>query len=240
MGRDADTYMELTDAPEDDGEILVIEVDGKAPPTAKEEELKKRRGPRKAQRCCCQRHRNRKKRQCNCTTQREEDDTSKNGRSITLVVMYTLKKGSDGKLHGPVNKRVWGSYAPRKVMLAWARRQATKRGFPPDTKKRIHCVIDGEKCLYDGLSALFPQATFALDIRHLEEKIWKLGRLFHKKGSKELAQWVEGKVELLYSGQASVLFDNVKKRKDTLSTRAKRDTSKRESVEKLITYRYSG
>ena len=67
-------------------------------------------------------------------------------------------------------------------------------------------------------------------------EIWKLGRLFHKKGSKELAQWVEEKVELLYSGQASVLFDNVKKLKDTLSTRAKRDKSKREAVEKLITY----
>jgi hypothetical protein len=236
MGRDADTYMELTDAPEDDGEILVIEVDGKATPTAKEDELKKRRGPRKAQRCCCQRHRNRKKRQCNCTTQREEGDTSKNGRSITLVVMYTLKKGHDGKLHGPVNKKVWGSYAPRKAMLAWARRQATKRGFPPDTEKRVHCVIDGEKCLYDGLSALFPKATFALDIRHVEEKIWKLGRLFQKKGSKELAQWVEEKVELLYSGHASVLFDTVKKLHDTLSARARRDKSKREAVEKLINY----
>ena len=82
---------------------------------------------------------------------------SKNGRSITLVVMYTLKPGDDGRLHGPINKRVWGSYAPRKVMLAWAREQATQRGFPPGTEKRIHIVVDGETCLYDGLSTFFPQ-----------------------------------------------------------------------------------
>ena len=236
MGRDADAFMEQEDAPAEDGDILVIEVDGKATPTAKEEELKKRRRKRKKQCCCCQRHRNKNKRKCRCKKTRKEGDKSKNGRSITLVVMYTLKKGKDGKLHGPINKKVWGSYAPRKVMLAWARRQATKRGFPPETGKRIHIVVDGEKCLYDGLSQLFPNATFALDIRHLEEKIWKVGRFFNEKGSQELAQWVEEKTELLYSGQASVLLDDLKKLKATLSARAKRDKSKREAVEKLINY----
>ena len=234
MGRDASEYMELTDAPEEDGEILVIEVDGKATPTAKEDELKKRRGTRKNRRCCCQRHRNKNKRKCNCKNTGKKAGQGKNGRSITLVVMYTLKKGKDGKLHGPINKKVWGSYAPRKVMLDWARRQATKRGFPPDTDKRIHIGIDGEKCLYDGLSENFPRATFALDIRHVEEKIWKLGRFFHKKGRKELAQWVEEKVEMLYSGQASALLDELKKLTTGLSARARRDKRKREAVEKLI------
>lgn len=236
MGRDADEFMEQADAPAEDGDILVIEVDGKATPTAKEEELKKRRGKRKKWRCCCQRHRNKHKRKCRCKNTREQEDKSKNGRSITLVVMYTLKKDKDGKLHGPINKKVWGSYAPRKVMLAWARRQAVKRGFSPETGKRIHIVVDGEKCLYDGLSQLFPNATFALDIRHLEEKIWKAGRLFHEKGSEELSQWVEEKTELLYSGQASILLDDLKKLNTTLSARAKRDKSKRETIEKLINY----
>ena len=68
---------------------------------------------------------------------------------------------------------------PRKVMVAWARRQATKRGFPPGTDQRIHIVVDGETCLYDGLAVLFPQATFALDIRHVEERLWKVGRTLH-------------------------------------------------------------
>ncbi len=38
MGRDAPAYMEQVDAPADDGDVLVIEVDGKATPTAREEE----------------------------------------------------------------------------------------------------------------------------------------------------------------------------------------------------------
>jgi hypothetical protein len=60
---------------------------------------------------------------------RKKGDKSKNWRIITLVVMHTLKRGEDGKLHGPINKKVWGSYALRKVMLNRARRQAAKRGF---------------------------------------------------------------------------------------------------------------
>jgi hypothetical protein len=91
-------------------------------------------------------------------------------------------------------------------MLAWARRQATKRGFPPETGKRIHIVIDGEICLYEGMVKLFPHASFALDIRHLEEKIWKVGRTFYKKGSTELAQWVEAKIEFLYIGKVPQLL----------------------------------
>ncbi len=186
MGRDATPYMEQREVPEDEGEILVIEVDGKATPTATTDELKKRRGKREKKTSYCTRHRNKDKRQ-RCHKQgknrhKKKGDKRKNGRSITLLVIYTLKRGDDGKLHGPINKQVWGSYAPRKVMLAWARRQATKRGFPPDTQKRTHIVIDGELCLYEGLVKLFPKATFALDIRHLEEKIWEVGHAFHKKG----------------------------------------------------------
>jgi len=60
MGRDATPYMEVQKAPEGDGEILVIEVDGKATPTATE--LKKRRGKRKKATSCCKRHRNKDKR----------------------------------------------------------------------------------------------------------------------------------------------------------------------------------
>jgi hypothetical protein len=116
---------------------------------------------------------------------------------MTLVVMDTLKRGDDGRLHGPLHKRVWGSYAPRKVILAWARRQATQRGLPPGTDQRIPIVVDGETCLYDGLAVLFPQATFAWDIRHVEERLWKVGRTLHGPDPNTVAHWVEEQRELL-------------------------------------------
>ncbi len=68
MGREAAPFMKQLPAPSDDGEVLVIEVDGKCPPTATETELAKRRGKRKPRHgsdctCGCQRHRGRAKRQ---------------------------------------------------------------------------------------------------------------------------------------------------------------------------------
>lgn len=238
VGRDASAYMEVVAPPQDDGQILIIQCDGKATPTATEKELSKRRGKRKKKNngCNCQHCRGKTKRKRCKRNRRKKGDKSKNGRSITLIAMYTLRIGSDGLLHGPINKKVWGSYAPRKLMFAWARRQATKRGFPPDTDKRIHIAVDGGKCLKDGLSKLFPEASFVLDIRHVEEKLWKIGRTFYEKSSKELETWVEGKRTFLYDGSASDLVSELKDLKGKLSRRARRDKHKRETLEEVIQY----
>ena len=154
MGNESGASMEQAQAPTVYGDIFIIDVAGKATPTATEDALQKRRGKRHPQphACGCARHRGQAKRACRGKKRRRTPgDKSQHGRRIPLVVMYTLKRGDDGRLHGPINKRVWGSDAPRKVMWAWARRQATQRGFPPGTAKRIPLVVDGETCLDDGL-----------------------------------------------------------------------------------------
>jgi len=188
LGERARPFVESTANCRDDGDLLVLEVDGKAVPTATEEELHKRRRPKGEgkQKSKCQRHRSRAKRKGKTRKRRRKGDKSKNGRSATLVAMYTLRRGQDGLLHGPVNKKIWASFNSRKEVLEWVREQAVRRGFSPDGPKQIHIVTDGELCLQPNLTELFPNATYALDIRHLEEKIWKAGRTFHSEGSKEL------------------------------------------------------
>jgi hypothetical protein len=237
MGREAGEYMEMVDPPEGDGEVLVIEMDGKAAPTATEEELKKRRGKRERKYpSCCQRHRGKSKRKKSNRKRRKKGDKSKNGRSATIVVMYTLKRGDDGFLHGPINKIVWASYAPRKVMFNWARRQATKRGFPPGTSKRVHIAIDGEKCLKDGMSKLFPNATFSLDVRHAEEYLWKVGRAFYKEASDDLDEMVGELKDLMYQGKSFEIVSRFKEWNKKLSKRSKRDKAKKEVLTKVINY----
>ena len=200
MGKDSGAYMEHAQAPTDDGDILRIAVDGKATPTATADERQKRRGTRHPNpyACGCVRHRGQAKRACRGKKKRRQPgDKSKNGRRIPRVVMYTLKRGDDGRLHGPLNKQVWGSDAPRQVMLAWARRHATKRGVPPGTDKRIHLGLDGETCLPDGLAVLLPQATVALDMRQVEERLWKGGRVLDGPDPDAGAHWVAEQRELL-------------------------------------------
>jgi hypothetical protein len=217
MGRTAAPFMQQLKAPAEDGEVLIIEVDGKCPPTATAEELAKRRGKRKPKHlkdcpCGCQRHRGKAKRQARGRTKRrKKGDKSKNGKEVIVVVMYTLKRGEDGKLHGPLNKKLYATFAGSKVAAAWARAEATKRGFAPDTTRTVQIVTDGAQRLRTALEAKFPKAIFTLDVWHVVERLWKVGRHYHKEGSEALQEFVDELKTLLYEGQAKTLVNRLQK-----------------------------
>ena len=236
LGRFAYAWLSSGPLPEGDGEVLVIECDGKAIPTATDEELNKRRRPRKSRPkggCNCKRHRGKACRKAHGhKKKRKRGDKSKNGRSATLVLMYTLKRGEDGHLHGPINQKVFGSFSSRKKALQWAREQATRRGFGPDTDKEVQLVVDGELCLEQQLRELFPKAVLTLDIRHAQERLWKVGRLLHKEGSEELAAWVEPLSELLYNGEVKALLSRL----EAVEFRGPGSKAKRETTRKAVAY----
>ncbi len=243
LGLARPAYVDLSDGPlpRDEGEVLVIEGDGKAAPTATEQELAWRRRPRSRHRrgCDCgwQRHRGRARRQSRGRrSRRKKGDKSKNGRSATPVVMYTLRRGDDGRLHGPCNKEVYGTFGSRRAALNWARAQATRRGFPPRTDKAVQIVIDGEACPEQRLRRLFPGAILTLDIRHAQEKLWEVGRLFHREGSPELAHWVEGLEELLYGGHVRTLLRRLERELGGVSRRGPGTKARRETLQAVIAY----
>jgi hypothetical protein len=242
MGREAAPFMKQLAAPADDGEVLIIEVDGKCPPTATEAELAKRRGKRKRRHnsgchCGCQRHRGRAKRRARGSKKRrKKGDKSKNGKEVTVVVMYTLKRGDDGKLHGPLNKKLYATFAGRQAAALWARAEATKRGFGPETTKKVQIVLDGAKSLKAHLQALFPKAVFTLDICHVVEKLWTLGRHFHKEGSDALTAWVERLKALLYEGRARTLVKRLRQLLRATATRGPGTKARRQALRRVIGY----
>src|SRR4026207_973893 len=78
-----------------------------------------RRAKRKGVRCgCgyrnCKRHQRRAKRRGKPRKRKKRGHNSKNGRSATLVAMYTLKRDDAGRLHGPINKKLWGRFGSRR------------------------------------------------------------------------------------------------------------------------------
>ena len=94
LGRQAAPFMQQMGAPPNDGEVLVIEVDGKCPPTATEQELSKRRGKRqhaKGCSCGCQRHRGKAKRKARGARnagkrgQEQERQRSDGGRDVHVA-----------------------------------------------------------------------------------------------------------------------------------------------------------
>jgi hypothetical protein len=241
LGRQAQPFMEQLATPAHDGDVLVIEVDGKCPPTARDEELRQRRGPRRRHqqgcRCGCQRHRGQAKRKRRGRKKRrKKGDKSKHGKEVMVVVMYTLQRGEDGCLHGPVNKKVWASFGGRQGAAAWARAEATKRGFGPDTTKTVQIVLDGAKGLKDKLAPLFPGALITLDVCHVVEKLWDLGQRFHQEGSEELKAQVEEWKELVYAGRARELVQRLKKLLQEIPTHGPGTKGKRTTLAKVIGY----
>jgi len=237
LGRPAYVWLSSGPLPEGDGEVLVIEGDGKAVPTATTEELTKRRQPRpgraRACACDCKRHRGRACRKAKGhKKRRKRGDKSKNGRSATLVVMYTLRRAEDGRLHGPINKKTFASFASRQKVLQWARAQATRRGFPADTSKTVQIVVDGEVCLERQLRQLFPKAILTLDLRHAQERLWRVGRLLHAEASAALAAWVEPLAELLYQGEVQALLARL----EAIECRGPGSKAKRVAQEQAVAY----
>jgi len=242
LGRGAKPFMKQLPAPTKDGDVLVIEVDGKCPPTATEAELAKRRGKRRPRHgsdcpCGCQRHRGKAKRQARGSKKRrKKGDKSKNGKEVIVVVMYTLQQGADGKLHGPLNKKRYATFAGRKAAAQWARAEATKRGFGPKTTKTVQIVVDGANGLRDNLAPLFPGAIFTLDICHVVERLWSVGRRFHAEGSDALRTWVEPYKELLYAGKADELVDRMYELWRQVPDRGPGTKARRAALDELLTY----
>ena len=150
--------------------------------------------------------------------------------------MYTLARGTDGKLHGPINKKVYASFGQRKKAIKWAREQATRRGFGPDTDKTVQIVLDGEICLEQRARALFPKAIITLDIRHAQEKLWQVGRLIHREGSAELTAWVEELEELLYRGKIGALVSRLRQALNEVAARGPGTKGKREKLREVLHY----
>jgi hypothetical protein len=242
LGRYAAPFVNQLQPPPQDGDVLVIEVDGKSPPTATEAELSKRRGPRRPRHekecpCGCQRHRGKAKRQARGPKKRrKKGDKSKNGKEATVVVMYTLQQGADGKLHGPLNKKMWATFAGRKAAALWARAQATRRGFGPNTGKIVQIVMDGVESLKSDLETLFPQAIFTLDIWHVVERLWALGRHYHEEGSEALAEWVEDLKALLFAGETKELVAILRDLLRQVPVQGPGNKGRRDALTELIGY----
>ena len=214
-GRYSPSWFDVAPAPDGDGEVLITLFDSKGVPTATDTELLKRRGPRgKREKAPSPRHRGRQGRQRRTVKpRRKKGDKSKNAKMGTMVVMYTLRKQKNGDLLlGPINKRFYASFAPKRHAVEFARREATKRGFPAGTTRTVQVLTDGDNDLALYVAELFPDALHTIDVMHVVEKLWDAGSSVHKEGSAECKEWVERQKDALYSGKAADVVAELERR----------------------------
>lgn len=240
LGRHTAAWFEAAPAPEGDGEVLVIQADSKGAPTATESELSRRRGKRKKRghRCRgCRRHRGRdRRRRYPKKPRRKKGDKSKNAKMATMVVMYTLRRGKDGKLHGPINVWRYASFAPKRHAFAIARREAEKRGFGPESKKQVQLVTDGDNDLAVYAKEYLPHAIHSIDVMHVIEKLWTAGESLYEEGTPACIAWVEEQKDNLYRGRAAKIVAHLQRRFDETPKTGPGNKGKRERLSAVMGY----
>ena len=207
-------FMAQAPAPEGDGEVLVIQFDGKGVPTATARELARRRRKRKkGAPPISRRHRGREKRgRYPRRPRRKKGDKTKNAKSATMVVMYTLRRVGTRRLEGPLNVRFYASFANKRHAFTVARRMADKRGFTAASGKLIHVLTDGDNDLALLSGEFFPGAEHTIDFYHVAEYVYEAGQAFLGEGSKALADWFDLQRERLFRDQAQEVVAELRQR----------------------------
>ena len=242
VGRYTAAWFEQAPVPSDDGEVLVIQIDSKATPTATEAELQKRRGPRQPQAVPdSARHRGRaKRRRRGPKKRRQPGDHTKNGRAATVVVMYTLRRGQDTQgvpvLKGPLNRWVYASYAPKRHAFAIARREATRRGFAPACGKTLQLVTDGDPDLACYAQEFFPEALHTLDIFHVQEYLWEAGRLLFRAERTPLEGWVAQQSKRLAAGKIPLVLQDLQRQLAAIPKTGPGTKGKRARLQQILAY----
>jgi hypothetical protein len=190
VGAEARPFLEGAPAPEDDGEILVIQVDGGGAPHIDLAELLLRQRPH-AKRSGPGRHRRRNRRRSRQRPRRAKGDKSKNAKVAFVGAIYTLRRDPDGTCDGPIHKRLYATFDSHAALFKWLHHEAVKRGYGT---KRTLFLADGAEAIWDQQAIWFPKAEQGIDWVHIVEKIWAAGRCLHREGSNQLAAWVAERV----------------------------------------------
>lgn len=241
LGRRTGAWFLHAPAPQGDGEVLVVQVDGKGAPTATETELARRRGPRRQRPAALSpRHRGKEARkQRGKKPRRKKGDKSKNARVATLVVLYTLRKMlHEGKTYllGPINRWEYASFAPKRHAFAIARREADKRGFTKDSGKLVQVLTDGDEDLALYTKEYFPTAIHTVDVIHVIEYVYQAGECLYNEGSAELKEWVQEQKTSLYGGHEGAVVAEMRRRLLGIPTRGPGNKGRRARLTQAIGY----
>lgn len=200
LGEQARGFLDDAAVPDDDGEVLVIQVDARGAPMISSTEYERRSRPRQPT-VGSRRHGRRIRRRRRERPRRKKGDKSKNSKSAFVGVLYTLRKTPDG-WEGPINKQLIATFESHDALFRWLHEHARRRGYG---RKRTLFLADGFPAIWARYERYFPKAIPCIDWYHVVEKLWEAGTCLHAEGSKELRAWVHEQKQLLRRGRLTQL-----------------------------------
>ena len=235
LGQLARPFLEQCPTPEDDGELLVAQVDAGGSPTISSRELKRRKRKRKAKPAAntmTERDRRHEKRRANPKTRRTKGKKSKNAKMAVVAVIYTLRRTPLG-LEGPINKRVIGTFSSHEKLFVWLRAEMVKRGYG---KKKTYFLADGCQHIWRFQKQYLPDVTACMDWYHIVEKLWIAGKCLHREGSRKLTEWVNVQKRRLRHSQVEAVLKTLKDALAGIAKTGPGNKGKRKRLGKVIAH----
>lgn len=237
VGEQARPFLETLPAPDDDGEILVAEVDAGGAPMISVREHALRRVPRapknRREKRASARGKRRVKRSNRQRPRRTKGKKSKNSKMAVVAAVYTLKRLPDGTLEGPLNKRLIATFASHDELFQWLRRELEKRGYP---RKRTLFLADGSKAIWAGQARHLPKVEVCVDWYHVIEKLWTAGECLFPEGSDALKAWVATQKRNLRHGRKKLVFEELRSRLERIPRTGPGNKGKRKRLAGVIAY----
>lgn len=236
VGSRARAFLEQATQPEGDGEVLVITVDGKGAPAISSKEYARRARPH-AKPEANSRHGRRAKRKSRPRVRRGPGKKSKNAKIAFVGVLYTLQRGGDGKLDGPVNKRLYATFESHRALFEWLVVQARKRGYGTRKFEKVLFIADGAKVIWELQQEFFPDAEVCLDWYHVVEKLWMAGKAVcrgSRRQRKRLEAWVAEQKRYLRKGLLQKVLDELQAQLDATAVTGPGNKYRREVLQSVV------
>ena len=92
----------------------------------------------------------------------------------------------------------------------------------PRYKKRMICVMDGERQLWNLMEEWFPRAIGILDLFHALERLWDVAHCLYAQGSAEAGEFVTHHLQMLLQGKVSYVLRNFRQLPKQTTSRGRR------------------
>jgi hypothetical protein len=232
LGERARPFLDAAPPPEDDGEILVVQADGKGAPMISEAEYERRARPRAAPGATTLRLARRARRRQVPKKRRTSGQKSKNAKVAVVGVLYTLRWTPQG-MEGPINKQVFATFESHEALFIQLRAKADKRGYGVKTTLFLG---DGSEHLWRLQAQYFPQARGCLDWYHLIEKLWGVAGCLFVAGSSEQKAWVETQADSLRHGWKAAVQNELTRRLAATPKTGPGNKWRRDQIRKTLDY----
>lgn len=138
-------------------------------------------------------------------------------RTAADVVDEVCRKASKAKRPRPCHKQMWAEMTRHPEDEATGRERvfvemAVECQFrDPKHHKKLVCLMDGERALWEMAGTWLDRAVGVLDLFHVLERLWTAAHCFHGEGSTAAKEFVSHRLQMLLEGKVGYVIGGLRR-----------------------------